>query len=245
VDAWRQLAVTANALLGVATAEYTLAAQTPPLGERPLAFSTPATNQQLSLNFQLPLNRLAQRNAYRAAIINYQLARRSLMTLEDNIAAQVRFDVRQLQLFHANYHIQKKLVHSLYTQVESALDVIVAPTDPGAVGGSGTAAAAAAAALTSQYLGAVGQLNNSQVKMYDIWLSLYATRMQLYLDLDRLPLDFRGVWTEIPGSTTLPAIALPASGAIQRDVQGGMRDDSPATLRASFLTPRAAPQAQP
>ena len=29
VDAWRQLKVTAHALLGVATAQYTLAAQTP------------------------------------------------------------------------------------------------------------------------------------------------------------------------------------------------------------------------
>jgi hypothetical protein len=252
VDAWRQLKVTANALLGVATAQYTLAAETPPLGQRPLVFTPERTNQQLSLNFQLPLNRLAQRNAYRTAQLNYQLARRSLMTLEDNIAAQVRFDVRQLQLFNANYKIQKNLVHSLYKQVENALDLIVAPTDPDALKGSGTQAAANAAALTNQYLGALGQLNNSQVKMYDIWLSLYATRMQLYLDLERLPMDFRGVWTEIPGATMLPAAtptALPPIGH-NRDAQrrqGQVQtapvhpaDDGP-SRPAFFLTPRVVP----
>jgi hypothetical protein len=196
VDAWRQLRVTANALLGVATVQYTLDSQTNPNGVHPLAFNSAGTNQALTFNFQLPLNRLAQRNAYRAAQINYQVARRSLMSLEDNIAAQVRFDVRQLQLFAANYRIQKKVIHSLYSQVESALEVIVAPSDPDQLKASGTTGQANAAALTSQYLGALNQLNGAQVKMYDIWLSLYATRMQLFLDLEKLRMDNRGVWVD-------------------------------------------------
>ncbi len=139
---------------------------------------------------------MAERNAYRTALINYQRARRALMNLEDNIAGQVRFDVRQLHLFAENYKIQQKVVQSLYSQVESALEVIVAPVDPEKLKVSGTEAQANAAALTSQYLSAVGQLNGSQTKMYDIWLSFLATRMQLFLDLERLPLDLRGVWTD-------------------------------------------------
>ena len=39
VDAWRQLRVTANALLGVATVQYNLQAQTAPGGVRPLALA--------------------------------------------------------------------------------------------------------------------------------------------------------------------------------------------------------------
>ena len=241
VDSWRQVKVTANGLLGVATAQYTLQAQTPPGGDRPLVFSSAATNQQLSLNFQLPLNRLAQRNAYRSALINYQVARRGLMTLEDNIAAQVRFDVRQLQLFGANYQIQKKVVHSLYKQVESALDLIVAPTDPDALKGSGTSAQANAAALTNQYLSALGQLNNSQVKMYDIWLSIYATRMQLYLDLERLPLDFRGVWTDMTDAAPImPGADAPKQVLRARDAIRAP-GEAPAARTALFLTPRVVP----
>ena len=57
-------------------------------------------------------------------------ARRNLINLEDDIAAQVRFDVRQLHLFAANYKIQQKVMESLYSQVENALEVIVAPVDP-------------------------------------------------------------------------------------------------------------------
>jgi hypothetical protein len=196
VDAWRQIKVTANALMGVATVQYTMDSQTPPTGAHPLAFTSAGTNQALTFNFQLPLNRLAQRNAYRTAQINYQVARRSLLALEDNIAAQVRFDVRQLQLFAANYRIQKKVIHSLYSQVESALEVIVAPSDPDQLKASGTTGQANAAALTSQYLTALSGLNGAQTRLYDIWLSFYATRMQLYLDLEKLPLDPRGVWVD-------------------------------------------------
>jgi outer membrane protein TolC len=196
VDAWRQLAVTANALLGVLNVTYHLDSTTPPGGTNPLAFATSRTGQQLILNGSLPLVRVAERNAYRTALINYQRARRALMSLEDNIAAQVRFDVRQLHLFGENYKIQQKVIQSLYSQVENALELIVAPVDPESLKSTGTAAQANAAALTNQYLSALGSLNNSQTKMYDIWLSFLATRMQLYLDLERLPLDLRGVWTD-------------------------------------------------
>jgi hypothetical protein len=200
VDAWRQLRVTANALMGVFNVQYNLTSTTPPIGTRPFAFSSSRTIEQLSFNAQLPLVRIPERNAYRTALIIYQQARRSLMSLEDSIASQVRFDVRQLQLFFANYKIQKKVVQSLYSQVENALELIVAPTDPDQLKATGTAGAANAAALTNQYLSALSGLNGSQTKMYDIWLSLLGTRMQLYLDLERLPLDLRGVWIDESGN---------------------------------------------
>ena len=200
-DAWRQLRVTANALLGVFNVAYHLDSLTPPGRSDPFGFSSSRTNQELILNGALPLVRVAQRNAYRTALINYQRARRNLMILEDSIAAQVRFDVRQLHLFGENYRIQRKVLESLYSQVENALEIIAAPVDPDQLKSTGTAGQANAAALTTQYLTALGSLNNQQTKMYDIWLSFLATRMQLYLDLERLPLDQRGVWTDEPGKT--------------------------------------------
>ena len=211
VDAWRQLAVTANALLGVLNVQYHLDSTTPPGGTRPLAFSSAATNQELIINAQLPLVRVAQRNAYRSAIIAYERARRALIGIEDTIAAQVRFDVRQLHLFAANYKIQQKVIESLYSQVENSLEVIVAPVDPDQLKASATSGQANAAALTSQYLGALGQLNGAQTRMYDIWLSYLATRMQLYEDLERLSLNSRGAWTDEPG--TASASPVPAGSA--------------------------------
>jgi len=251
VDAWRQIAVTANALLGVATVEYNLTSQTPPNGVRPLVFSAASTNQQLLFNWQLPINRLAQRNAYRAAQIQYQVARRNLMFQEDNVAVQVRFDVRQLQLFAANYRFQKKIIHSVYGQLENNLEIIESPTDPSARDASGTFAQVAAAALVGQYLTALGQLNNAQTKMYDIWLSLYATRMQLYLDLERLPMDRRGVWTDDTlapydpsrGQTPSAPNAPPVVGQrLMPPVQG--IEPAAGDVRPMFLAPRVVSDAR-
>ena len=59
VDAWRQVRVTANALMGVFNVGYNLESTTPLNGSHPLAFSTAATAQQITFNFQLPLNRMA------------------------------------------------------------------------------------------------------------------------------------------------------------------------------------------
>src|SRR5262249_31840811 len=161
-------------------------------------------------------------------------ARRILMGVEDTIAAQVRFDVRQLHLFAENYKIQKKLVESLYSQVENALEVIVAPVDPDQLKASGTAGQANAAALTNQYLTALGSLNGSQNRMYDIWLSYLATRMQLYEDLERLPLDLRGVWTD---ESTNPADNQPPPGGTAVERSSGTRASAAAggpALLSSF-----------
>src|SRR5262249_46211870 len=70
VDAWRQLRVTANALMGVFNVAYHLDSTTPPRGDNPFAFSGARTNQELILNAQLPLVRLNERNNYRIALIN-------------------------------------------------------------------------------------------------------------------------------------------------------------------------------
>ena len=80
VDAWRQLAVTANALLGVFNVEYHLSAFSPRGQAQPLVFDGSRVQNQLVLNAQLPLVRLAERNAYRTALINYQKERRDLLT---------------------------------------------------------------------------------------------------------------------------------------------------------------------
>jgi hypothetical protein len=218
VDAWRQVRVTANALMAVFTVQGNLASSTAPSLTHPFAFKTPASAASLSINTQLPLNRLVQRNAYRTALINLQQARRNLTTFEDNIAVQVRFDVRQLQLFANNYRIQKRVLQSLYSQVESALEVITAPADPAALQATGTTGQANAAALTTQYLTALSSLNGSQTRMYDIWLSYLATRIQLYLDLESLRMDNRGVWIE-PGTLQLDEKTLGEPGRLPAPVR--------------------------
>ena len=114
--------------------------------------------------------------------------------------------------------------------MESALEVITAPADPSQLQASGTAGQATAAALTSQYLSALNSLNNAQTRMYDIWLSYQATRMQLYLDLESLRMDNRGVWL-MPEATGGSCAARPdrsrAAGARRRPQKLPPRPSAP------------------
>ena len=100
-DAWRQLAIFANALLGTFDVAYHLDSRTPPNEARPLAFSGPRTRHQLIFNAELPLVRKVERNNYRASLIAYQRERRNLMATEDLIANAVRSELRALRVLRA------------------------------------------------------------------------------------------------------------------------------------------------
>src|SRR5204862_6214687 len=69
VDAWRQIRVAANSLLGTFNVEYHLTSETPAGLAMPLAFAGRHTRHQLIHNTELPLVRILERNAYRASLI--------------------------------------------------------------------------------------------------------------------------------------------------------------------------------
>ena len=100
-DAWRQIRVTANALKGVLNLTLSNNVYTPVTSSNPFAFLSQAKQFSLSLNAELPLVRVAERNAFRTALITYQRTRRSLQTAEDNLKIQLRSDLRPV---HLNIH---------------------------------------------------------------------------------------------------------------------------------------------
>lgn len=209
VDTWRQLRIFANSLLGTFNVGYHVDSITPPGEAKPLAFSGTRTRQQLFLNADLPLVRIAERNGYRASLIAYQRARRELMSLEDQIAAQVREELRQLRFFAQTYRIQQQTVELAYTQVESSLEQFRAPPDPRAVGGGGGSTAGNAAALTQQLLQAQNNLPAAQNQLFSIWVNYHVFRQQLFLDLELMPLDYRGVWIDEHHCEPLPRLPEP------------------------------------
>jgi outer membrane protein TolC len=192
VDAWRQIAVTANALLGVLNVRYRLEYFTPFGEAQPFNFGNSRFRDQLIFNGELPLVRKLERNEYRAALINYQRQRRELMATEDNVVVGVREEIRLLRQLVDSYKIQRRLVELAYLQVESSQEELEAPPP---VGGAGTTAASAAA-LTQQRLNAQASLLRAQNQLYATWINYLTTRLELYRDLELMPLDFRGVWTD-------------------------------------------------
>ena len=73
-DAWRQIRVRADALKGDLDVRLTNQVFTPPTTTNPFAFLSQAKQFSLVLNAELPLIRVAERNAFRQAIIAYEQA---------------------------------------------------------------------------------------------------------------------------------------------------------------------------
>jgi hypothetical protein len=196
VDAWRQLAVFANALLGIFNVQYHMTSTTPAGRALPFAFSGSRTTHQLIFNGELPLVRKNERNNYRAALINYQRARRILQRAEDGVAFDLRNELRQLRQQEELYRIQQRQIELSYLTVENSLDTFQAPPAPMPAGAAGADTQTRAAALTNQLIMAQASLYRAQFTMTTIWITYLNTRLQLYRDMELMPLDNRGVWID-------------------------------------------------
>lgn len=191
VDAWRQVKVRANDLQGVLGVEYNLDSTTPPGGGNPVAFSGSRTTHNVTFNAELPLVRRAERNQYRATLIGYQRQRRTLQAFEDNIANDVRADVRELRTIAELYRVQQRLIELGYSQVDNAQAVLLEPPAPNAQTNAGSAAA-----LTNQLLQNQQQLVQAQNTLYTIWVNYLISRMALYTDTELLQIDENGGWND-------------------------------------------------
>jgi outer membrane protein TolC len=205
-DSWRNIAVQANSLLGVLNVGYNYATTSTPNANQPFNLGGARGTHRLVVTGELPIVRRAERNEYRVALIAYQRNRRGLQATEDFILNDVRVDLRNLRVLAENYRIQKRAVEVAYDQVENALDVLQAPPVPdqggaqvGRVAAQSQQQAANAASLTNQLLNAQNSLLTAQNALYTIWVNYLVARMTLYRDLERLPLDPRGVWIDEPG----------------------------------------------
>lgn len=193
VDAWRQLAVFANALLAPFTVQYNMSSNTPAGLNQPFDFTANRTQQQLILNTQLPLVRVDQRNAYRACLINYQRTRRILQRAEDQVMFDVRGEIRQLRQQADSYLIQARQVELSYMIVENALDTFLAPPQAQA---AVTDTATRAASLASQLITAQTSLYTAQFALTSIWITYLNTRLDLYRDMELMQFDPKGAWID-------------------------------------------------
>lgn len=192
VDAWRQIAVAANGLLGAVDVRYNMQALSPDDVARPLAFSGSRVRHRMAINAEAPLVRIVERNAYRATLFNWQRERRNLMAFEDLIALEVRSQIRSLRAQARNYELQKQIVELAYLNLDNALEVLYAP-QPGSQGPQNDANQAA---LTLQLLTQQSNKVQAQNTLYTIWINYIRGRIQLYRDLELMPLDPRGVWID-------------------------------------------------
>lgn len=189
-DLWRQLAVTSNALLpffnvGVNYQQFTPGADTNPFG-----FNSQSNQFNVTLNAELPLIRMVERNNFRTALINYQRARRLLMSQEDQVKFEVRQEIRNLIQFAEQFEVTKTQFVLLLRQRDQSLQQLIAPPDQGAgSGGFNPNLAASQATQTLNFIQAVSQILNQQNSLIQFWVSYQSLRLALYRDLGIMPFD--------------------------------------------------------
>ena len=118
IDATRQVNIRANDLLpGLGVG---LDARGSSDQNQPFDVDGSNVNWTASLDLDLPLNRLAERNAYRESLIRLDQARRSVEQSRDSVISQLRDDLRALTAARQTFEIQSGAVVLAERRVESA-----------------------------------------------------------------------------------------------------------------------------
>lgn len=195
-DAWRQIRVRANALKGFLNVSLTNQVFTPPTTTNPFAFVSQAKQFSLVLNAELPLIRVAERNAFRQAIIAYEQQRRALQSQEDFIKNQLRSDIRQMQVTYITYEITKRNLILNIRLKDQAFEQIVAPPQAGA-GTQGLAQSANAATQTTNLINFQTTLINSEIALTTAYQAYQLARLTVYRDIGTLPYDEWEAFSEI------------------------------------------------
>ena len=148
----------------------------------PIRFDASANAYELGLQFDTPLNRLGERNVYRASQIAYQRARRTYMALEDGIRSAIRRDLRSLRATRLGFEIARQQLVTAARQVDLAQVSL-------------RTAQQADSSATNDLLLALQSLLAAQNSMIGTWVSYEIARMNLFLDMDYMQIDAEGNWT--------------------------------------------------
>jgi hypothetical protein len=158
----------------------------------------------MGLNFVAPLDQVAQRNNYRAALVSYQQARRAYMAFEDSVKFAIRQEWRQLNVIRTQFELTRKSVRINAMQYDQAVDATVQPAGLNANTSNNNQSGL-------NLINALGGILNAQNTLISSWVSYEVNRLNIHRDMGIMQLDERGVWIDDyyvsqfgPGSSTLP-----------------------------------------
>lgn len=238
MDAWRGVEIAADALESQLDINTNVSVGTDPTFQNPVRFDSSESVLQLGVQFDGPLNRFNERNAYRAAQIGYQQARRQYMASEDAVINDIRRELRDLRISWLNFQISRQQLIAATRQVDEAQFQLRAETS-------------ADTSATRDLLQALQGLLSAKNNLISSWIAYEVGRIELFVDLELLYLDPDGTWVNEafnPGydETTSPVLpgaeALPGTRANPNDPEstdGRFDDDSGTDLPADDGASRA------
>ncbi len=180
-DAFRGVEVAADALQSGLDIEAGATLATEPGNDNPIAFDSSSAQYRVGLQFDGPLNRFAERNAYRASQIAYQQSRRDYMAAKDALANGIRSNIRALRVNELNFQVTRQQLITATRQVEEAQINLRTTREPNSN-------------LTRDLLQALQGLLGAENNLISSWIEYEVGRIQLFVDLEILQLDENGAW---------------------------------------------------
>lgn len=199
VDSWRLIGFNANALQS--DLNLVFSGDLGNVGDNPFRFRDTNGRLRVGLEFDAPLTRLAERNAYRQSLVEYQQARRTYYRFRDGVHQQIRNSLRQLNVDQSNFELRRAAVRVAITQVdltrlrlsEPARPVQASapgqPTQPGGEGQFGDTVA-------RDLVNALIDLLNVQNDFLSVWVDHEVQRLNLDFVLGTMELDNSGLRIE-------------------------------------------------
>ena len=185
-DARRRVELTANALQAVLNLRAEGDLRTRPLfdnsRENPFDFRAESSSFRLGVQFDTPLDRIAERNDYRASLIAYQRARRDYIAFEDSVRQDVRTAWRQLAILKQNFETNRQAVRIAAIQFDSAIEEQFDPD----------------VSSESQFtlLNALGNLLGSSNAVISTYVAYERARVSIYRDMGLMPVGPEGLWRD-------------------------------------------------
>lgn len=181
VDAFRKVEVAADALESDLSVSGGVTLGSDPSKNNAFRFDSSANRYRVGVEFDGPLNRLNERNAYRATQIAYQQASRNYIADKDRVANEVRSVLRQLELRRLNFQIARQQVVAATRQVDLAQIDLRRSSSPDSN-------------LTLNLLTALQGLLDGKNNLISNWIQYRVQKMRLFAALEILYLDENGQW---------------------------------------------------
>ena len=186
VDQWRLLQFNADQLQGAL--DIVFSGDIGNVGDNPFNLRADRGHLRAGVQFDAPLTRLGERNAYRQSLIEYQQARRAFYLFEDQVAQGLRGRLRSLTTFQINFELNRLGVLEAARQV--MLNTFIDQEEQRTLTTRVTAARDAVQALTD--------LLNAQNQFMLVFISYEVQRLALDFNLGTMQLDAEGLWID-PG----------------------------------------------
>ena len=189
VNAWRNIEFVADQLRGTLDVFFSgdIGNANP---NQPFSLNSDTGRLRVGVQFDAPITRLAERNAYRQALIQYQQARRNYYQFEDSVARALRAELRTILTNQLNFEFQRRAVLIAAQQIDRNEDIRI-DSELTNQGAGVTAARDAVSALSD--------LLDAQNNFLSIWVNYEVLRRGLDWDLGTLQLDSEGLWID-PGT---------------------------------------------